>query len=313
MLLTATFVVAPAITQGADKIRRQVDPGKSLLMRDTQLTDRHGRVQVFVRLAEPAVAELNAQSVSASGSLASPDAQRAQARRVTEQQARFRPTLEGMGAQILSSQRVGANGFRVKVRASDVAALRTLPGVRSVARVERHTLSNVESVPWVGAPAAWARSLRGEKIKVGIIDTGIDYTHADFGGSGSVAEYEANDKNIIETGTFPTAKVKGGFDFAGPDYDADDPDSVPAPDPDPLDGNGHGTHVAGTAAGIGVDGTRRRCCTRGRPVCAESVQRYGRQHGRDLARDRVGDGSEQRRRHERSPRRDQHESGLAVR
>ena len=39
-----------------------------------------------------------------------------------------------------------------------------------------------------------------------------------------VAEYDANNKNVIEPGTFPTAKVKGGFDFAGPTYDANDPD-----------------------------------------------------------------------------------------
>ena len=33
------------------------------------------------------------------------------------------------------------------------------------------------------------------------------------------------------------------------------PAPCPQPDPDPLDGNGHGSHVAGTAAGIGVPGS----------------------------------------------------------
>lgn len=256
MLLTATFVAAPAVTQGADTVRkRNVDASRSIQLHGTPLTDQNGQVQVFVRLAEPAVAELNAESLSASGNFASPAAQRAQAQRVSEQQARFRPTLEGLGAQILSSQRVGANGFRVNVRGADIATLRSMPGVRSVGRVELHRVDNIDSVPWVGAPAVWAKIGRGEHVSIGVIDTGIDYTHADFGGSGNVADYAANDKNIIEPGTFPTAKVKGGFDFAGPTYDANDPTSVPAPDPDPLDGNGHGSHVAGTAAGSGVAGS----------------------------------------------------------
>lgn len=255
-LLIASLVSLPTLLQaGTAPAKRNVDASRSLKLHGMQLTDRNGRVQVFVRLAEPAVAELNAQSLSATGSFAAPAAQRAQAQRVSQEQARFRSALEGLGAQILSSQRVGANGFRVKVGASQVATLRSMPGVRSVGRVELHTVDNIESVPWIGAPAVWSKIGRGEHVRIGIIDTGIDYTHADFGGSGSVAEYDANNKNVIEPGTFPTAKVKGGFDFAGPTYDANDPTSVPQPDADPLDGNGHGSHVAGTAAGIGVPGS----------------------------------------------------------
>ncbi|MBV6417336.1 MAG: hypothetical protein CMLOHMNK_01997 [Steroidobacteraceae bacterium] len=255
MLLSGALVALPGISEGAGGKRRTIDASQSVNLHGTKLSAEQGRVQVFVRLDEPAVAELNAASLASSGAYASPAAQRAQAARVSQQQARFRPALDGVGARVLSSQRVGANGFRINVSRSELSTLRAMPGVRSVGRVERYSLDNIDSVPWIGAPEVWATVGKGEGVSIGVIDTGIDYTHADFGGSGNPADYAANNKDIVEPGTFPTAKVKGGYDFAGPTYDANVAGSVPTPDPDPLDGNGHGTHVSGTAAGIGVAGS----------------------------------------------------------
>ena len=108
-------------------------------------------------------------------------------------------------------------------------------------------------------PLAWAgvNGVHGEGIKVAIIDTGIDYTHANFGGPGTVAAFDAaaaSSAGPADPAFFgPDApKVKGGIDLVGDAYNANDPDSVPVPDSNPLDCNGHGSHVAGSAAGFGV-------------------------------------------------------------
>jgi len=148
------------------------------------------------------------------------------------------------------------NGFMAQVSFKDLDTIRALPGVKSVTKAPEHTIDLTNSVPLTQADLVWSMGdtgFTGKTVRIAIIDTGIDYTHAMFGTIGDPAGYESNDPTIIEAGTFPTFKVVGGYDFAGTDYDAggEDPAQlVPVPDPDPLDEGGHGTHVASIAAGI---------------------------------------------------------------
>lgn len=82
-------------------------------------------------------------------------------------------------------------------------------------------------VKMVGAPLEWIET-KGKNIKVGIIDTGIEYTHEDLADA------------IVEN-----------VDFTGENKK------------NPIDENGHGTHVAGIIAarenGIGVIGVAPLC------------------------------------------------------
>jgi subtilisin family serine protease len=146
------------------------------------------------------------------------------------------------------------NGFMLRVPANAINEIRAIPGVKSVTRAPEHELTLGASVPLIGADDVWNDfGFTGEGITIAVIDTGIDYTHAMLGGSGVPADYAGNDPDIVEPGTFPTAKVIGGYDFAGSDYNAGDPaNNIPVPDPDPLDEHGHGTHVASTAAGLDI-------------------------------------------------------------
>ena len=141
------------------------------------------------------------------------------------------------------------SGFSIRIAQGKLGALRRLPGVESVTPAQKFTIDNERSVPFIGAPAAWGDySYTGAGVKIGVIDTGIDYYHANFGGSGNPADFAGDDGLTIGTPAFPNAKVAGGYDFVGDAYDAD----TPVPDPDPLDCNGHGSHTAGTAGGFGV-------------------------------------------------------------
>ena len=189
-------------------------------------------------------------------------AERAQRRaELRGQQDALRDDIAAVGGSVLAQWQDAYNGIKVRIPAAEVGRLASIPGVVGVHGLGQFRPDNAQSVPFIGAPSAWQDvGTTGAGIKVAIIDTGVDYTHANFGGSGDPDDFANNDGTVIEPGTFPTAKVVGGFDFVGDDYNADSDDparTVPHPDPDPLDCFGHGSHVGGTAAGFGVlaDGT----------------------------------------------------------
>lgn len=185
--------------------------------------------------------------------------------RKTEQET-VNSQIVALGGTIVGSFQSAVNGIKVQIASNKIGALRQIVGVVDVKGVNRHDRGNAIGVPRVQAPAVWAGvpGWRGENIKIAVIDTGIDYTHANFGGPGTAAAYT----EAAATGTAPAnpalfgpgaPRVKGGTDLVGDSYNAN-PNAatyqpIPYPDPNPLDcdlGVGHGSHVAGTAAGSGV-------------------------------------------------------------
>jgi subtilisin family serine protease len=214
------------------------------------------KVDVIVQLTGDPVAVAEAKS----GSTFSETKRKQVKAKLRTAQDTLGTKIAAKGGKVTYHMQSAYNGVRVRIQASKISSLTTLPGVAAVHTLTPKSLDNTESVPFIGTGTAWqAYGKTGKGVKIAIIDTGIDYTHADFGGPGTTDAFDtakANSTKPADSSLFgPKApRVKGGYDFVGDDYDADSDGAaaVPVPDPNPLDCQGHGSHVAGTAAGSGV-------------------------------------------------------------
>ncbi|NND81713.1 MAG: S8 family serine peptidase [Gammaproteobacteria bacterium] len=157
-------------------------------------------------------------------------------------------------AKELANSQILINGVFMQVDAADIRKIAADPEVRRVTRVLDYELDLSETVPYIGSTAVQAGGIDGSGVTVAVLDSGIDYYHANLGGSGDPADFAADDPTVVEPGTFPTAKVVGGFDFVGSAWPGTTTPEPEMPDADPLDdgpAGGHGTHVADIIGGAG--------------------------------------------------------------
>ena len=258
-VMALSQVAGVANAQGATPPVREKAPISQVTLDEVQnfygsLATRKGPVGIVVEMADtPAAVLFDKNQREAQATIS-------QVNLIKEQQTSFMSALQKAGIQSTEMFRAqkAYNGIWMQVDTSVLKKLAAMPGVKAIHPIISKEVDHSTSVPLIGAPQVWGGSgtYQGDNITIGIIDTGVDYIHTNFGGSGI---YTGQDFTTLgETGNlFPTAKVVGGWDFVGDNYNADPTsptyDPIPVPDADPMDCNGHGSHVGGSAAGFGVN------------------------------------------------------------
>ncbi|MEP7061814.1 MAG: S8 family serine peptidase [Betaproteobacteria bacterium] len=219
-----------------------------------------GRSDVIVRLKDKPLIAMLGDNARRTGIKWTGAQQRAYLAQLKSKQDALMQQIAAKGGSELARVGKGHNALVVNVETRKLAEIAALPGVDKLRAVVHYRMDLSETVPYVGATALQQAGTTGAGRVVAVLDSGIDYTHRNLGGSGLVSDYlaahgaVANDpKQATRDGLFPTAKVIEGFDFVGEVW----PNGPRAEDNDPIDFQGHGTHVADIIAGESLDGTHK--------------------------------------------------------
>jgi subtilisin family serine protease len=218
-----------------------------------------GTVQVVIKLQDPPLVVAVGANAKQNGITMTAAQQRAYLAQIAQKQNAVMAQVSALGGVELGRVSKGHNALMVSVDASRLQAIHGISGVIAVRPVVDYQLSAtpVPDLPttdaYVGATAVQQSGFTGVGVRVALLDTGIDYTHYNLGGSGNVADYNAAIAvagGIPPANLFPTTKVIGGFDFVGDTW----PNTPLTPDPNPIDLNGHGSHTSDILGGRSLDG-----------------------------------------------------------
>ncbi len=269
-LLLCMLLITPAVihsqTQPPDVSWLQISSGGADSIIDSRLSKAHGTVQVWVQLTDAPLAVAVGKNAKVQGSALKPAQQRSYLKQLAAKQDSLAATARGLGGVELGRVSKAHNAVALSIDASQLNTLASQPNVVKIRPVIDYDAYLSETVPYIGAAALQAAGITGKDVRVAVLDSGIDYTHKNLGGSGTAADYTAafgtslddSRNQTINPALFPTSKVVGGYDFVGEHW----PNGPLAPDPNPIACGGvggcdgtHGTHVADIIGGKSLDGT----------------------------------------------------------
>jgi subtilisin family serine protease len=149
------------------------------------------------------------------------------------------------------------NGVALDLTPAEAETLAGMPGIRAVTPDFERRAMTERGPTWIKAPTIWTGSAgvtsRGEGVVVGVIDSGINPTHVSFAATAGGYTHTNPKGALLGWCATPANagvcnnKLIGVYDFL-----AGGANGTSAFEPDP---DGHGTHVAATAAGNPITST----------------------------------------------------------
>ena len=269
LVMAVTFAtISPATAQDElPDVSDLVIPGGPVAVEvSPMLSQASGQIEVVVQLLDPPLAVGNGNRSAVQ--------QRNYLRQLGQKQNTLMGQIRNLGGSEMARVNKALNAVIISVDASQISAIAALPNVRSVRPVTNYELTLEDVRPYMGADVVEAAGFDGTGVVVAVLDSGVDYTHKNLGGSGLVADYLAaygatlaDPLNKTRDGLFPTAKVIAGYDFVGEAWTGGAGSPALAPDDDPIDcgpgtipppcGGGHGTHTSDITAGKSTDNTHK--------------------------------------------------------
>jgi subtilisin family serine protease len=148
------------------------------------------------------------------------------------------------------------NGMALKLTAPEAEALAKSPLVKSIHKDGMHHPKTDAGPQWIGANDIWSglsgfAGTRGEGVVIGVIDFGINWESPSFADPGEDG-YNYSNPLGSQLGLCSDPEVMCNNKLIGVyDFNEDDPDTedVVEENTKGKDNNGHGSHVASTAAG----------------------------------------------------------------